>query len=131
MKSLEIILLVVPVFILTIHSMRTAGIPSHQREPNAIITESPTRSYGGSCKAAKNPDPSRIYGRIQFVDSFPDYKVQVVDSFPDLRVKMVGSFPDGSGEWQIVDSFPDFKIQIVDSFPDFKIQYVNAFPGVP
>ena len=28
-------------------------------------------------------DVSKIYGKIQFVDSFPDYKVQVVDSFPD------------------------------------------------
>lgn len=73
----------------------------------------------------------KVYGKIQFVDSFPDYKVQVVTSFPDLKVQRVDSFPDAPGKWQIVDSFPDFKIQIVDSFPDFKIQYVDAFPGLP
>lgn len=74
-------------------------------------------------------DVSKIYGKIQIVKSFPDYKVQVVDSFPDLRVQVVSSFPDKPGKWQMVNSFPDFKIQLVDSFPDFKIKYVTSFPG--
>ena len=74
-------------------------------------------------------DVSKIHGRIQFVTSFPDYKVKVVQSFPDLRVETVESFPDRTGRWQIVDSFPDYKIQLVDSFPDFTIQFVDAFPG--
>ena len=74
-------------------------------------------------------DVSKVYGKIQIVKSFPDYKVQVVDSFPDLRVQLVSSFPDKSGKWQLVNSFPDYKIQIVDSFPDFKIKYVKSFPG--
>lgn len=71
-----------------------------------------------------------IYGRIQFVDSFPDCKVKVVDSFEDMRVKIVDGFADDVALWQIVDSFPDYKIQIVDSFPDFTIRYVDSFPGV-
>ncbi|MDG1806447.1 MAG: hypothetical protein P8J91_06745 [Pirellulaceae bacterium] len=74
-------------------------------------------------------DVSKIYGKIQIVKSFPDYKVQVVDSFPDLRVQVVTSFPNKAGKWQMVKSFPDFKIQLVDSFPDFKIKYVSSFPG--
>lgn len=73
----------------------------------------------------------KIHGKIQFVESFPDYKVKIVTSFPDLKVKSVSSFPDDPGEWQIVNSFPDFKIQLVDSFPDFTIQWVESFPGVP
>ena len=36
---------------------------------------------GGSAIAADKPDVSQIYGKIQLVDSFPDYKVKVVDSF--------------------------------------------------
>lgn len=80
--------------------------------------------------AGSKPNVSRIFGKIQFVESFPDFKVQVVDSFPDLKVKRVASFPDSPGKWQIVQSFPDFKIQIVSAFPDFKIQYVDSFPGV-
>jgi len=71
----------------------------------------------------------QIYGKIQLVQSFPDYKVKVVDSFPDLKVQLVNSFPDKPGKWQIVNSFPDYKIQLVDSFPDFTIKYVNSFPG--
>jgi|TARA_B110000014_G_C19698581_1_gene365804 hypothetical protein len=81
--------------------------------------------------AKAKPDVSKIYGKIMYVNSFPDYKVQVVNSFPDLKVQVVNSFPDKPGKWQIVNSFPDYKIQIVNSFPDFKVQYVNSFPGVP
>jgi hypothetical protein len=77
----------------------------------------------------KKVDVSKIHGRIQFVQSFPDYKVQAVTSFPDLRVQIVKSFPDSPGKWQIVESFPDYKIEMVESFPDFKIQFVNSFPG--
>ena len=84
--------------------------------------------------SAKNPLSSsaiaRVYGKIQFVTSFPDYQVKVVTAFPDLKVMRVNAFPDSVGKWQIVESFPDFKIQIVDSFPDFKIQYVESFPGL-
>ena len=72
---------------------------------------------------------SKIHGRIQYVKSFPDYKVKAVTSFPDLRVQIVESFPSHPGQWQIVDSFPDYKIEMVDSFPDFTVQFVSSFPG--
>jgi hypothetical protein len=77
----------------------------------------------------KKVDVSKVHGRIQFVQSFPDYKVQAVTSFPDLRVEIVKSFPDSPGKWQIVESFPDYKIEMVNSFPDFTIRFVNSFPG--
>lgn len=77
------------------------------------------------------PDLARIRGKIQFVTSFPDYKVKLVDSFADLHVKIVEHFPDDPGEWQIVEHFPDYRIQIVESFPDFTIRYVEHFPGLP
>ena len=82
-------------------------------------------------RANAKVDVAKIYGKIQFVNSFPDYKVQIVNSFPDLKVKVVNSFPDKVGKWKIVNSFPDYKIQIVNSFPDFKVKYVNSFPGLP
>ena len=82
-------------------------------------------------RARLKVDVSKIYGRIMYVDSFPDYKVQIVNSFPDLKVQVVKSFPDKPGKWKIVNSFPDYKIQIVNSFPDFTVQYVKSFPGVP
>ena len=37
----------------------------------------------------KKVDVSKIHGRIQFVNSFPDYKVQAVTSFADLHVQIV------------------------------------------
>ena len=72
----------------------------------------------------------KIYGKIEWVDSFPDYKVEVVDSFADLHVQLVSSFADSEGEWQETTSFPDYKIQKVTSFGDFKIKIVSSFPGV-
>ncbi len=75
-------------------------------------------------------DLPRIYGKIQLVNSFPDFEVQIVDAFADLHVEKVTAFPDAPGKWQFVESFPDYKIQIVNSFPDFKIKYVETFPGV-
>ncbi len=71
-----------------------------------------------------------LYGKVQFVNSFPDIKIQYVNSFPDIKVKFVSAFPDDCGEWQVVDSFPDFKVQIVESFPDLKVQVVESFPGM-
>ena len=71
-----------------------------------------------------------IYGRIQFVEHFPDCKVQVVGHFEDMRVQVVEHFPDDVAKWQIVENFPDYKIQIVEHFPDFTIRYVEHFPGV-
>ena len=44
------------------------------------------------------PDVSTIYGKIQYVDAFPDYKVEVVNAFPDLKVQEVSTFPDGPGK---------------------------------
>jgi len=80
-------------------------------------------------EAGDKPDASKIFGNIQFVDSFPDYRVKIVTAFPDLKVEIVNSFPDRSGKWRIVDAFPDYKIQIVEEFPDFTVQYVKGFPG--
>jgi hypothetical protein len=77
----------------------------------------------------KKVDVSKIHGRIQYVQSFPDYKVQAVTSFADLHVQIVTSFSDKPGQWQIVESFPDYKIEMVNSFPDFTIEFVTSFPG--
>ncbi len=90
-----------------------------------VVSALPVSSRAGEGK----PDVSKIHGRIQFVSSFPDYKVQVVNSFADLRVQIVESFPDKPGRWQIVESFPDYKIQLVNAFPDFTVEYVKSFPG--
>jgi len=85
---------------------------------------------GGKVSSSCTFKGKKLYGKVQVVNSFPDFKVQVVSSFPDLKVKKVSSFPDDCGEWQFVNSFPDFKVQFVTSFPDFKIQYVSSFPGI-
>lgn len=99
------------------------------------------RNNGQSVKSFNPPDDKinknceyngmKMYGKVQFVTSFPDIKVQVVESFPDLKVMLVDAFPDDCGTWQIVTSFPDLKVQLVESFPDIKIKFVDSFPGKP
>lgn len=79
--------------------------------------------------AEGRPGKCALYGRIQYVTSFPDVKVKVVDAFPDIRVKVVSAFADGPGKWKIVSSFPDFRVQKVTAFPDYRIKFVKAFPG--
>lgn len=71
----------------------------------------------------------KLYGKVKFVESFPDIKIQFVNSFPDIKVKIVENFPDECGEWKIVESFPDIKIKVVESFPDIKVKIVENFPG--
>ena len=103
----------------------SASSVAKEKPTKAAPPDSPPRPVG-DCPE----DLCLIYGRIQFVDSFPDCKVKVVEHFEDTRVQVVDSFADDVAKWKIVDSFPDYKIQIVDSFPDFTICYVDSFPGV-
>lgn len=70
-----------------------------------------------------------LYGKVQVVKSFGDFKVQIVTSFPDLQVMTVRSFPDSCGKWQWVNELPDFTIEYVEAFPDFTIAFVESFPG--
>ena len=71
-----------------------------------------------------------LYGKVQFVTSFPDIKIQYVSAFPDIKVQWVDAFPNQCGKWQEVTSFPDFKVQVVTAFPDLKVQEVTSFPGM-
>jgi hypothetical protein len=91
--------------------------------PDAV----PMGKVGDSCTL----DGKKLYGKVQVVEHFADFKVKVVEHFPDLKVHFVEHFPDSCGEWQLVEHFPDFTIQYVENFPDLEIQKVEHFPGVP
>ncbi|MEI8270114.1 MAG: hypothetical protein WCG45_01980 [bacterium] len=73
----------------------------------------------------------KLYGKITYVNDFPDIKIKIVDNFPDLKVQLVDNFPNSCGKWQIVDNLPDLKVKIVTDFPDIKVKFVNDFPGIP
>lgn len=104
---------------------------TRRRATTALFLPALWAAPGIPAAQAKQFNLAAIHGRIQWVTSFPDYKIKIVDAFADLHVQCVTSFPDKPGRWQIVTSFPDFKIQIVKSFPDFTVKYVDSFPGVP
>ena len=71
----------------------------------------------------------KLYGRVEYVTSFPDLKVRVVTSLPDLRVETVSSLPSRCGEWQEVTSSPVIRVKLVDAFEDLEIEYVTSLPG--
>jgi hypothetical protein len=97
-----------------------------------IATLTLTLSHvGGANIAPAKPHVKKIFGRIQYVTAFPDYKVEVVSALEDLRVQEVTALANSAGKWQIVTALPDFKIQKVTAFADFKISFVNALPGTP
>lgn len=75
-------------------------------------------------------DLSKIYGKIQIVNNFPDYRVKIVDNFADIEIQVVDNFPDKAGLWQFVNHFPDYKIQYVDSNPDFTVKFVTNFASL-
>ena len=77
-----------------------------------IATLTLTLSHvGGANTAPAKPDVKKIFGRIQYVTVFPDYKVEVVSALEDLRVQEVTALANSAGKWQIVTALPDFKIQ--------------------
>ncbi|MCR5118670.1 MAG: hypothetical protein K6B44_03500 [Lachnospiraceae bacterium] len=58
------------------------------------------------------------------VTAFPDIKIQYVDSFGDFKIKIADSRSFATGDIikvQFVTSFPDVKLQKVSSFPDFEV----------
>ena len=75
------------------------------------------------------PGKCALFGKIKYVEHFPDVNIQVVDHFPDIKVQVVEHFPDKPGKWQVVQHFPDYEVQIVEHFPDYKIKFVEHFPG--
>lgn len=91
---------------------------------------SPLNAGTGKIGADCTFNGKKLYGKIKFVENFPDIKIQVVENFPDLKVKKVDNFPDSCGEWKIVENFPDFTVKIVEHFGDIKIKFVENFPGI-
>lgn len=72
-----------------------------------------------------------LYGKIKFVESFPDdITVEVVNTFPDVKVKLLGAFLRRWRQRQIVTSFSDTNAKTVESFGDIKVKFVDSFPGL-
>ncbi len=136
LKSIIVVVATILVIII-IENMGSSKSLSYANSSAAIDAYgSPSESSSGSKKENKSSKPScskkghKLYGKVQFVDSFPDLTIQYVSSFGDINVEFVSSFPSNCGQWQVVDSFPDFTIQEVSSFADLKVEKVSSFPGM-
>lgn len=99
------------------------------RVPFLLVIGAALLQFGAASTSPTKPDVSKIFGKIQYVTAFPDYKVEVVTALEDLRVQEVNALPNSVGKWQIVTALPDFKIQKVTALGDFKIRFVTALPG--
>lgn len=72
----------------------------------------------------------KLWGRVKFVDTYPDIEIQYVETYPDIKVKFVTTYPDACGKWQVVDTYPDFTVKVVDTYPDLRVKVVETYPGV-
>ncbi|MFO0600589.1 MAG: hypothetical protein U0228_35100 [Myxococcaceae bacterium] len=72
----------------------------------------------------------KLYGKVQYVDSFPDVKIREVTALPDLKVLKVSALPSRCGEWEEVTSFPVLRVKVVTSLEDLQVEYVTSFPGI-
>lgn len=135
-EQIKIIVVIVAtlIFAIIIEPSRSssADISSINKLAASLGNQSSSRSKSNT--SASKPSCRKkgynLYGKVQFVDSFPDFTIQYVSSFPDIKVEFVSSFASSCGQWQEVDSFPDFKVKVVSSFPDLKVQKVSSFPGM-
>ncbi len=139
MNKLSLILVFSVILSITNHQMKQpcqkqtkCELKAGQSKSIASLTPEEKKEFIAHVKATGNCEYKgiKLYGKVKFVESFPDIKIKYVESFPDIKVKFVESFPDDCGEWQIVNSFPDFKVQVVTSFPDLKVKTVESFPGM-
>lgn len=73
----------------------------------------------------------KLYGKVQVVDAFPDFRVRVVSAFPDLKVQRSTLLPVPAVAGNGWTPFPISKSSSSNAFSDFDIQYVDAFPGIP
>ena len=99
---------------------------NHSKQNNELLASVDNNHFEDPCEF----NGIKLYGKVKFVTSFPDFTIRYVKNFADIKVKFVESFPNDCGKWQIVESFPDFKVQVVESNPDLEVQIVNSFPGM-
>ena len=52
-----------------------------------------TPSFAGKIGRDCTVRGKKLYGKVQVVDAFPDFKVQFVDAFPDFDIQYVDAFP--------------------------------------
>lgn len=97
-------------------------------DDGGTVTE-PTDAGPALDKTACTFKGKKLYGKIQYVDSFPDVKIREVTALPDLKVVKVSSLPTRCGEWQVVDTFPNTRVKVVTAFEDLQVEYVTSFPG--
>ena len=128
-------LITIPLLFLLLSSPSEISWAS-EREPENILRfsqlskEEKLEAIDALLKGDCEYEGIKLYGKVKFVDAFPDIKIKFVESFPDINVKFVEAFPNSCGKWKTVDTFPDFTVKVVDAFPDLKVKLVESFPGM-
>ncbi len=107
--------------------------PQPEPEPKEEIHDIPDDSSPqiSSCTIQVRGKTIPLYGRVQVVNAFADFRVEVVPFSADLKVQAIDRMPMYCGEWQFVDSTPDFTIEYVPFSADLQIEFVDALPGMP
>jgi len=102
--------------------LRVATLYKHQKKLLAVLL---AFSLLNVTSEPLDGQTTRPYGRIQFVSSFPDYRVRIVELNGDYRVRIIHSTAYHEGLWEIVNRFADYRIQLVETGEDFTVEFIK------
>ena len=86
-----------------------------------------------NCTITKDSKTYPLYGKVKFVNEYPDITIKFVDAYADIEVKITDSSYQSCCEWKVVDSsecYPDLRVKVVRDYPDITIRVVTDYPHI-
>lgn len=86
-----------------------------------------------NCTITKDGKTYPLYGKVVFVDEYPDITIKFVDAYADIEVKITDSSYQSCCEWKVVDKtegYPDLRVKVVKDYPDITVKTVSDYPHI-
>ena len=86
-----------------------------------------------NCTITKNGKTYPLYGKVVFVEDYPDITIKFVDYYADIEVKVTESPDNSCCEWKIVgrsEYYPDLRVKIDNDYPDITVKVVESYPHI-
>ncbi|MBQ3717543.1 MAG: hypothetical protein II901_04085 [Paludibacteraceae bacterium] len=86
-----------------------------------------------NCIITKNGKTYPLYGKVVFVEDYPDITIKFVEYYADIEVKITESPSSSCCEWKIVgrsEYYPDLRVKIDNDYPDITVKVVESYPHI-
>ena len=86
-----------------------------------------------NCTITKNGKTYPLYGKVVFVEDYPDITIKFVEYYADIEVKVTESPSSSCCEWKIVgrsEYYPDLRVKIDNDYPDITVKVVESYPHI-